>query len=196
MRKFSAVFSMVLLSAFVLSIPVSSFAQDKEVRKSLHASVTQRIGVDTDVTFDFCRPGVKGRKIWGELVPYGLNPANEYSNEKPFPWRAGANENTTIKFTSDLKIEGKKIAAGTYSIHMIPSEKDWVVIFNKKNDLWGSFEYDENEDALRINITPVKAEHQEWLTYGFDNLAGTKATAFMHWEKVKIPFSVELASKE
>jgi len=196
MRKFSAVLSMVVLSAFVLSIPVISFAQDKEVRKSLHASVTQNIGVDTEITFDFSRPGVKGRKIWGELVPYGMNPANKYSNEKTFPWRVGANENTTIKFTSDLMIEGKKIAAGHYSIHMIPSEKEWVVIFNKKNDLWGSYGYDENEDALRINITPVKAEHQEWLIFGFENLAGTKATAFMHWEKVKIPFSVEVAVKE
>jgi len=196
MRKFSAVLSMVVLSAFVLSIPVISFAQDKEVRKSLHASVTQNIGVDTEITFDFSRPGVKGRKIWGELVPYGMNPANKYSNEKTFPWRVGANENTTIKFTSDLMIEGKKIAAGHYSIHMIPSEKEWVVIFNKKNDLWGSYGYDENEDALRINITPVKAEHQEWLIFGFENLDGTKATAFMHWEKVKIPFSVEVAVKE
>ncbi len=193
MRKLSAVLSMVLLAAFVLSIPAASSAQDKEVRKSLHAIVTQRLGLDTDVTFDFSRPGVKGRKIWGELVPYGLNPGNKYSKEKPYPWRAGANENTTIEFTSDLKINGKKIAAGKYSIHMIPAEKDWVVMFNKKNDIWGSYGYDENEDVLRIDVTPVKAEHQEWLTYGFDNLAGTKATAFMHWEKVKIPFSVEVA---
>ncbi len=157
--------------------------------------MTQTIGVNTDVTFDFGRPGVKGRKIWGELVPYGMYPGNKYSKEKPYPWRAGADENTTIEFSSDLKIDGKQIAAGKYGIHMIPSEKEWVVIFNKVNDGWGSYGYDESKDALRINVTPVKAEHQEWLLFGFENLEGTKATAFLHWEKLKVPFSVEVDAK-
>ena len=78
---------------------------------------------------------------------------------------------------------------------MIPSEKDWIVIFNKSNAAWGSYAYDQNEDALRVNITPVSASHQEWLLFGFEDLAGTSATAFLHWEKLKIPFKVELAEK-
>jgi hypothetical protein len=195
MRHISMMLSLLLLVTFTFLTTDSAVAQDKEVRKSLHASVTQRLGVDTDVTFDFSRPGVKGRKIWGDLVPFGMYPGNEYSDNKPYPWRAGANENTTIEFNKDMKISGKKVAAGKYGIHMIPSEKEWTVIFSKQNDSWGSFAYDESQDALRITVKPEKAEHQEWLNYGFDNLDGTKATAFLHWEKVKVPFSIEVVLK-
>ena len=195
MKVFFSIVSLALLVSFLICTTDYAYAQNNKVRKSLHASVTQRIGVDTDITVDYSRPGVKGRKIWGELLPYGMNPGNKSSNEKPYPWRVGANENTTIEFNADLIIAGEKIAAGKYSIHMIPSEKDWVVIFNKKNDGWGSYAYDEKEDALRINVTPIEAAHQEWLIFGFEDLAGTKATAFMHWEKVKIPFTVELVSE-
>ena len=195
MRHISIMLSLLLALTFTFLTTDSVVAQDKEVRKSLHCSVTQRLGVDTDVTFDFSRPGVKGRKIWGELIPYGMNPGNKYSDNKPYPWRAGANENTTIEFSKDVKIDGKKVAAGKYGIHMIPSEKEWTVIFNKKNDIWGSFAYDESQDALRITVKTKNAEHEEWLNYGFDNLDGTKATAFMHWEKVKVPFSIEVASE-
>ena len=77
---------------------------------------------------------------------------------------------------------------------MIPSESEWIVIFSKKNADWGSFSYDEKEDALRVTVTPVKASHQEWLTFGFDDLAGTSATGFLHWEKVKVPFKIETAN--
>ena len=191
MKQLIVVFSLLL----IIALPQLSLAQDDEVRKSLQASVTQTIGVDTEVTFNFSRPGVKGRTIWGDLVPYGMYPGNKYSKEKPYPWRAGADENTTIELSSDLKIDGNKLAAGKYGIHMIPSEKEWVVIFSKQNDLWGSYAYDESQDALRITVTPVKAEHQEWLLFGFENLEGTKATAYLHWEKLKVPFSVEVDSK-
>ncbi len=195
MKKIVSFIGTALIVAFVFSAPQISFAQDDEVRKSLPASVTQRLGAKTDVTIDFSRPGVKGRKIWGELVPYGMYPGNKYSNNKPYPWRAGADENTTIEFNTDVMIEGKLLPAGKYGIHMIASKKEWVVIFNKKNDSWGSYAYDENEDALRITVMPEKAEHQEWLLYGFENLEGTKATAFLHWEKMKVPFVIEVAAK-
>jgi hypothetical protein len=193
MKRIYLDFLFIVIIAIVVALSSLTQAQDKEVRKSLHASVTQRLGVDTDITFDFSRPGVKGRKIWGELVLYGMNPGVKYSDNKPFPWRAGANENTTISFNKDLMIEGNKLAAGTYGIHMIPSESEWVVIFSNKNDAWGSYSYDEKDDALRITVTPVKAPHQEWLMYGFDDLAGTSATAFLHWEKLKIPFKIEMS---
>jgi len=180
-----------LVAALLFTLPSSTQAQDKEVRKSLHASVTQTLGVDTDVTFDFSRPGVKGRTIWGDLEPYGMHPGVKYSDNKPYPWRAGANENTTVTISKDVKVEGKKLVAGKYSVHMIPSETDWVVIFSKKNDGWGSYAYDEKDDALRVTVKTVNAPHEEWLTYGFDDLAGTSATAFLHWEKLIVPFKIE-----
>ena len=193
-RFYAGICSLILLS-IIFTIPSSVQAQGNNIRKSLKASVTQRLGTDTDITIDFSRPGIKGRKIWGELVPYGLAPGNKASNGKPFPWRAGANENTTIEFNKDLLVEGHRLAAGKYGIHMIPSEKDWVIIFSKKNAEWGSFSYDEKNDALRITVTPVKAPHEEWLNYGFDDLNGTSATAYLHWAELKIPFKIELADK-
>jgi hypothetical protein len=186
------IIGLTLVLSFLLVLPSTTFAQRDQVRASLKASVTQRLGVDTDITIDYSRPGVKGRKIWGELVPYGLAPGNRYSDNKPYPWRAGANENTTIEFTKDILIEGNRLAAGKYGIHMIPSEKDWTIIFSKNNSAWGSFQYNQDEDALRITVTPVKAPFQEWLTFGFDDLAGTSATAFLHWEELKVPFKIEL----
>ncbi len=190
-RKFILGLVVVLVVGFAVSS--TAFAQEKKVRPSLHASVSQTIGVDTDITFDYSRPGVKGRTIWGELVPYGLAPGNKYSDEKPFPWRAGANEKTTIAVSSDVLVDGKPLPAGKYSIHMIPSEKDWIVIFNKVSEGWGSYDYDEAEDALRVKVTPVEAPFEEWMRFGFDDLAGTSAVAFLQWEKLKVPFTIALA---
>ncbi len=192
MKRLSIIgLTLIFFSLLILSSTTS--AQQNQVRKSLKASVTQRLGIDTDITIEYSRPGVKGRKIWGELVPYGLAPGNKYSKGKPFPWRAGANENTTIEFNKDILIEGNALPAGKYGIHMIPSEKNWVIIFSKNNSAWGSYAYNQEEDALRITVTPVKAPHQEWMLFGFDDLAGTSATAFLHWEELKVPFKIELA---
>jgi hypothetical protein len=192
MKRLSIIgLTLIFFSLLILSSTTS--AQQNQVRKSLKASVTQRLGIDTDITIEYSRPGVKGRKIWGELVPYGLAPGNKYSKGKPFPWRAGANENTTIEFNKDILIEGNALPAGKYGIHMIPSEKNWVIIFSKNNSAWGSYAYNQEEDALRITVTPVKAPHQEWMLFGFDDLAGTSATAFLHWEELKLPFKIELA---
>lgn len=192
MKRLCFVMSIVLVFSMVFST-VSLQAQDKKPRLSLNASVMQRLGVDTDITITYCRPGVKGRKIWGGLVPYGLAPGNKYSDNKPYPWRAGANENTTFECSKDLLIEGKKLAAGKYGVHMIPSEKDWVIIFSTNNSSWGSYKYNQKEDALRVTVTPVKAPHQEWMMFGFDDLAGTAATVYLHWEELKVPIKIKLA---
>ncbi len=152
----------------------------------------QRLGADTDITITYSRPGVKGRPIWGALVPYGMAPGNQYSKNQPFPWRAGANENTTIEISKGVLIEGKPLDAGKYGLHMIPSEKEWTIIFSKNNSAWGSFSYKQEEDALRVTVTPVAAPFQEWLTYGFEDLAGKSATAFLAWEKLKVPFKISL----
>jgi len=191
MKRLSMI-SFFLILSFLLILPSTTFSQRNRVRASLKASVTQRLGIDTDITIDFSRPGVKGRKIWGELVPYGMAPGNKYSNGKPFPWRVGANENTTIEFNKDILIEGNKLPAGKYGIYMIPSKKDWIIIFSKNNSAWGSFSYKQEEDALRVTVTPVDAPHQEWMIFEFDSLAGTAATAFLRWEKLKVPFKIEL----
>ena len=190
-RKFVLGLVVVLVVGFAVSS--TAFAQEKKVRASLPASVSQTIGVDTEITFNFSRPGVKGRTIWGELVPYGLAPGNKYSEEKPFPWRAGANEKTTIALSSDVTVDGKPLPAGKYSIQMIPSEKDWVVIFNKVSEGWRSYDYDEAQDALRVTVTPVEAPFEEWMRFGFDDLAGTSAVAFLQWEKLKVPFTIAVA---
>lgn len=185
-----SLFAAVCLASF----PVDTFAQGDGPRPSLAATVSQRLGTDTDITIAYSRPGVKGRVIWGELVPHGLAEGNRYSDNKPFPWRAGANENTTFETTGDLMVEGQRLPAGKYSIHMIPAEGTWTVIFNKTNDAWGSYTYDEAQDALRVTVTPVDAPHQEWLAFGFDELAGTSATVFLHWEELKVPVRIETAN--
>jgi hypothetical protein len=191
MERYTFAYGLVFILMLAFSVIVE--AQADKVRLSLKAGVSQTLGVDTNITIDYSRPGVKGRVIWGGLVPYGLAPGNKYSKDKPFPWRAGANENTTITCTKDILVDGKPLPAGKYGIHMIPSEKDWIIAFSRKNDLWGSFLYNQDDDALRITVTPVPAPFKEWLTYGFDDLAGTSATAFLLWEKLKVPFKIQIA---
>jgi hypothetical protein len=184
-----------LLTSLLLFSTLTLAQQQKpaKARASLKAVVSQTIGVDTDVKIVYSRPGVKGREIWGKLVPYGLTPGDKYSKDKPYPWRAGANENTTIEFSKNVLVEGKKLDAGKYGIHMIPSEKEWTIIFSKNNSSWGSFAYDTKDDALRITVTPVKAPFQEWLVYGFDNLSENSASAFLQWAELKVPFKVAVA---
>jgi tetratricopeptide (TPR) repeat protein len=195
MRKssFQAVFA--LAPACLLLVTSLSFAQLKTPQVSPYASAMQRIGL-TDVTITYHRPAVKDREIWGKLVPYGFAPPGPVGNGKPFPWRAGANENTTISFTDDVMIEGKLLPAGTYGLHMIPSEGDWTIAFSKNSSSWGSFFYDENEDALRVTVTPQQAEHEEWLEYGFDDLTKNSAVAYLHWEKMKVPFKIQVNTDE
>ncbi|MFA5806342.1 MAG: DUF2911 domain-containing protein [Melioribacteraceae bacterium] len=184
-KCFMAVISFLL----ILSITIIA-QQENKPRASLKASVSQRIGVENDITIIYSRPGVKGRNIWGDLVPFGLAPGNKYSNNNPFPWRGGANENTTIEFGKDVTVEGNKLPAGKYGLHFIPGEKNWVIIFSKNNSNWGSFTYDQKEDALRVTVTATKAPFKEWLTYGFDDLNGNSATAFLKWEELKVPFKI------
>jgi hypothetical protein len=179
----------ILVSAFLVS--ETGFAQLETPRVSPFAKVKQRIGL-TDITIVYHRPAAKGREIWGKLVPYGMSPGVSFGSGNPFPWRAGANENTVINLTDDVKIEGKVLPAGKYGLHMIPTEKDWTIIFSKNYSSWGSFHYDESEDALRVTVTPVKAEHKEWLEYSFEDLTNSSAIAYLHWEKMKVPFKIEV----
>jgi hypothetical protein len=189
--------SFLLFAALVMLGTVSAYSQNPpKPRASLKASVMQRIGIATDIKIDYSRPGVKGRKIWGELVPYGLAPGNKESNNKPFPWRGGANENTTIQFSAGVTVDGHALPAGRYGMHFIPSKTTWTVIFSKNDSLWGSYKYNQDEDALRITVTPVKAPFEEWLTYGFDGLTDKSAVAYIHWAELKVPFTIETEVKK
>lgn len=192
MKRMKSTIVFCLSALFVVAISSMIFAQDAKPQKSPKASVMQRIGADTDVVIDYSRPGVKGRTIWGDLVPYGMYPGNKYSNEKPFPWRAGANENTTIEFNNDIMIEGEMIPKGKYSIHMLVSENDVKIMFNKKNDAWGSYTYDATENAVEVTVKQVKNQHTEWLEFGFDELSDNSATAYLAWDNLKIPFEIKL----
>ena len=152
-------------------------------RLSQHASVTQRIGL-TDVTINYHAPLVDGRKIWGT----GIAPYDKV-------WRAGANENTTIAFTNDVMIEGKPLAAGTYGLHTIPTADQWTIVFSKNSTSWGSFSYDEKEDALRVTVRPHEAEFRESLAYTFDDVKPDSALATLRWEKLAVPFRISVDVK-
>jgi tetratricopeptide (TPR) repeat protein len=148
-------------------------------RQSQHAVITQRIGI-TDITINYHRPLVNGRKVWGDLVPYGQ------------VWRAGANENTTIAFSDPVAIEGHPLDKGVYGLHMIPGENEWTVIFSHAATSWGSFTYKQAEDALRVTVKPQPADMHNALTYDFDKLTPTSAVVELEWEKVAVPFKVDV----
>lgn len=184
-------FSFFVIALFSIGFLFSSTtsAQEYKKRESPKDSVSQKVG-NTDIKIVYGSPSVKGRKIWGELVPYGMIPGNQSSGNKPYPWRGGANENTTIEFNDDVMVEGGKLPKGKYGMHFIPSETTWVVIFSKNSSSWGSYKYNQDEDALRVTVTPAKAPFQEQLKYGFDDAAGSSATAYLHWEELKVPFKI------
>jgi tetratricopeptide (TPR) repeat protein len=144
---------------------------------SQRAVVGQRIGL-TDITIAYHRPLAGTRKIWGGLVPYGQ------------VWRAGANENTTIEFSTPVTVEGQALAKGIYGLHMIPGADSWTVIFPKNSSSWGSFTYNQAEDALRVTVKPQPAEMQNALTYDFDDVKPDSAVVKMQWEKLAVPFTV------
>jgi hypothetical protein len=148
-------------------------------RDSQHSAVTQRIGI-TDITISYSRPLVKGRPIRGKLVPY-----NEV-------WRTGANENTIVKFTDDVTIEGKPLAKGTYALFTIPGENQWTVIFSKVHTAWGSFTYNQADDALRVTVKPQPTEPREAMTFDFDDVKADSAVATLRWEKIAVPFKVDV----
>jgi len=171
-----------LIIIFIL-IPVITFAQNQEkVRISPKAMVQQTVGF-TDVSIEYSRPGVKERKIWGGLVPYHV------------VWRVGANEATKIIFSTDVEISGKKLEAGSYSFFAVPTKDNWTLIFNKVANQWGAFEYNEAEDALRIVVTPEEGYWQEWLVYTVTKTSDNSAIIKLEWEKLKVPFIVEVDIK-
>ncbi len=160
---------------------LSITAQDMLVatKVSQRASVTQRIGT-TDITVVYHSPSAKNRKIFGGIVPYDF-----VVDGVEYPWRAGSNQNTTIEFTHDVKIQGKPIPKGKYGLHVFVKEKEWIFIFSNDSDKWGSFSYQKEEDALRVTATPVPGPYQEWLNYQFVTRESGSAHLELQWSNVR-----------
>ena len=153
--------------------------------------VTQYMGL-VKVTIAYSSPDVAGREIWGKLVPNGLKNLNfgKSSVQNPSPWRAGANENTTISFSHDVEVEGKAIKAGIYGLHMIPGQEEWAIVFTSNAGAWGSFSYTPSDEVLRVPVKAVPCEFNEFLTYEFTDRLQNSATARLKWEKLSVPFKI------
>ncbi len=165
-----------------LTAPVA-LAQSELVlpRVSPKSVLTQTIGL-TDMKVTYSRPGVKGRAIWGGLVPM-----NEV-------WRTGANEATTFETSDEITVAGQKLPAGTYSFFTIPANDEWTIVFSKATGAWGSFDYTEKNDAVRIKVKPQSAPHEEWMSFTFDNLTPTGGELALRWEKMRVavPITVDV----
>ena len=174
LRKPALFLCLLLLATAVSAQPSLTLPQ-----ASPRASVSQTVGL-TEMTITYHRPAVNARKIWGGLVPYGE------------VWRAGANENTTISFSSPVTVGGKTLAAGIYGLHILPTEGNWTVILSTVSSAWGSFSYDSKEDAARVTVQPQPADVQERLSYSFEDPTDKSVEAVLRWEKLAVPFTIEV----
>jgi Protein of unknown function (DUF2911) len=183
-------------AALLLLLPVAGMAQMDlpPSGSNPRAKITEEVGI-TDITIKYSRPDVNGRegKIWGGLVTYGFTSTNLNTNQNNMPWRAGANENTTIAFEHDVKVEGRPIKAGTYGLHMAVWPDSAVVIFSNQSESWGSFFYDDKQDALRVTVKPVALDKSvEYLKYEFTEQKEKYCVIALQWEKRSIPFRVDV----
>ncbi len=161
-----------LLSLFLVA---GAQAQKKEKRESPPATTEANIG-ETKVKIDYSQPSVKGREVFGKLVPFGK------------VWRTGANEATTIEFSKDVMIQGKKLAAGKYSLFTIPGEKEWTIIFNSVSNQWGSYRYKEDKDVLRVKAGVSNHEATEKLTISIDAKTGM---VHIDWASTRVRFEIK-----
>lgn len=175
MRRLRFVTAAAVLAAS--SVVSAQVAPLKVPQVSQRATVSQTVGL-TEISITYNRPLVNGRKVWGGLVPYGE------------VWRAGANENTTISFSTDVTVGGTKLAAGIYGLHMIPTASEWTIILSREHQGWGSYDYDAKDDALRVKATPGTGPMVEQLLYTFDDTKADSVNATLHWEKLQISLPI------
>jgi DUF2911 family protein len=201
-RFYTSTFALLL---FVFLVTPLASAQVRTPRPSQKASVMQTIGV-TDLTITYSRPGVKGRKIWGDPLPAQASVKGEATlddqNARPkdaaivpwgHAWRTGANEATQFVVTDDVFINGQKLPAGSYSLHTVPNKDEWIIIFNSVANQWGSFSYDPAKDTLRVKAKPESvSDNKEWLEFAIDPVSDNSAQVNLRWEKVRVPFTVEV----
>ncbi len=185
---FAGTFCALFTVSAQLSLPPNAGNQKSIVR--------QYMGPIAYVEITYNSPDVAGREgqIWGTVVPYGLTPFGFGAStpDNPSPWRAGANENTTIEFSTDVKVQGKDLKAGKYGFHVITQESGpWTLLFVDEANAWGSFFYTPEQEVLRVEATPEDATFQEYLTYEFTDRQADQATVALIWENKKVPFTVE-----
>ncbi len=189
----------IILSIFFVWLQLTAYAQiTLPPGGSQKAKVSQWIGL-VEVSIAFSSPAVhtaegKDRtgQIWGGLVPYGLTDLG-FGPSKAAPWRAGADENTVITVSHSVKINGKSLPAGKYGLHLIVEEdKPWTIIFSGNYTSWGSYFYDDKEDALRVQAQAIDGSFTENLTYGFESQKVSSAVAFLQWERKKVAFTIEV----
>jgi hypothetical protein len=168
-----------IVLALLVALP--SFAQVRTPRASPNASLMQTVGL-TDITIKYSRPGKKGRTILGGLVPYDQ------------VWRTGANEATTISFSDDVTINGQKLAKGTYAFFTIPGNDQWTLVFNKQGEQWGAFNYDQSQDALRIQVKPETSPFFEWMSFDVDEMTTDTAKIELQWDTWSVAFTVDTDS--
>jgi tetratricopeptide (TPR) repeat protein len=186
LKRSAAIASAAVLTLAAIAGASAAFAQAPPLtvpQPSQAATVSQTVGL-TEITISYHRPRVQGREIWGKLVPYGE------------VWRAGANENTTIEFSTPVEIEGHPLAAGRYGFHTLPTAGAWQLIFSAVDSNWGSFAYDAKEDVLRVEVKPEPAPDEEALAYTFDDATARATTIALRWEKLRVPFKVTVDTPE
>jgi hypothetical protein len=184
MRK--TITSSIFIVCLIFSSQVNSQTFENAVKlpaASPKAKVYQQIGV-TDMAISYHRPLVKGREIFGKLIPFGK------------VWRTGADENTIIKFSTDVAIDGKVVKAGAYGLHAIPNKNNWTIILNKETKAWGSYFYKQEKDVLRFNVASKTATHQEAMTFSFAQVSANKATVELRWATTSVSFDVNVNSAE
>lgn len=172
-------FGAALMAAAISLVVNPAHAQQKMYQLSPAASVSQTVGL-TEIAVTYHRPGVKGREIWGSLVPYDKL------------WRAGANEATTVNFSDDVTIAGKQVKAGMYAFFVIPRQGEWTVILNSQAKQWGAYSYDSTKDVLRFSVKPETSANEERLSYSFTDLTGSSVKLVLRWEKILLPITIEL----
>jgi len=175
MKRVSVIGLLIAALLIVSVMPAVAQRGDDTNRKSKNSKVEGTID-GVNVTLEYGRPNVKERQIWGGLVPFDK------------VWRTGADEATTFTISKDVNVEGKKLAAGTYSLFTIPGKAEWTIIFNKVAKQWGAYKYDKSQDALQVKVKPAAAEHVEEMTF---KIEGNKVV--LHWEKLSVPFAISAA---
>jgi tetratricopeptide (TPR) repeat protein len=191
MKKYVFFFAFILFAVLLFAqVPYNTALPNGYTKK---ASVSEQVGL-AQVSITYHRPAVKGRegKIWGGIVHKGFIDQG-FGNGKPAPWRAGANENTVIEFDSEVKIEGQALPRGKYGFFIAYDPLESIIIFSKKSDAWGSFFYDEKDDVLRVKVKPQPIDVSvENLKYEFSAQTPNSAVISLSWEKLSIPFKVEV----
>ena len=192
MKKLFIAGLLLALTPFIFILPAQAQLTSLPSGGNKRAAVSEGIGL-TKVSISYSRPAVKKREghIWGELIPVGFVDQG-FGPSKAAPWRAGANENTIIEFSTDVKIEGQPLAAGKYGFFVAYDPNECTLIFSKNSSSWGSFFYKPDEDVLRVKVKPLPADKSvEWLKYEFTDQTPTSAVVALEWEKLIIPFKID-----